>query len=81
MASSAPVTQYRDQLIATFEEGKTHLRHTTVTEHQRSGNQAVFLVAGSGGATANTRGLEGRIPARHDDMTQYTCNVVEWHTT
>lgn len=41
MASSAPITQYRDQLIATFEEGKTWLRHTTVTEHQRSGNQAV----------------------------------------
>lgn len=79
MASSAPITQYRDQLIATFEEGKTWLRHTTVTEHQRSGNQAVFLVAGSGGATANTRGLEGRIPGRHDDMTQYTATVVEWH--
>lgn len=79
MASSAPTIQYRDQLIATFEEGKTWLRHTTVTEHQRSGNQAVFLVAGSGGATANTRGLEGRIPARHDNMTQYTATVVEWH--
>ena len=79
MASSAPTVQYRDQLIATFEEGKTWLRHTTVTEHQRSGNQATFLVAGSGGATANTRGLEGRIPARHDSMTQYTATLVEWH--
>lgn len=37
------------------------------------------MVAGSGGATANTRGLEGRIPGRHDDMTQYTATVVEWH--
>jgi hypothetical protein len=79
MANSAPTIQYRDQLIATFEEGKTWLRHTTVTEHQRSGNQAVFLVAGSGGATANTRGIEGRIPGRHDDMTQNTATVVEWH--
>ena len=79
MANSAPTIQYRDQLIATFEEGRTWLRHTTVTEHQRSGNQAVFLVAGSGGATANTRGIEGRIPARHDDMTQNTATVVEWH--
>jgi hypothetical protein len=79
MANSAPTIQYREQLIATFEEGKTWLRHTTVTEHQRSGNQAVFLVAGSGGATANTRGIEGRIPARHDDMTQNTATIVEWH--
>jgi hypothetical protein len=79
MANSAPMIQYRDQLIATFEEGKTWLRHTTVTEHQRSGNQATFLVAGSGGAAASSRGIEGLIEARHDDMTQYTATVKEWN--
>jgi hypothetical protein len=39
----------------------------------------VFLVAGSGGAAAQTRGLNGRIPARNDSMSQNTCTLQEWH--
>ena len=79
MANSAPQIQYRDQLVATFEEGTSQLRQTTITEAVIKGNQATFLVAGSGGATANTRGLEGLIPARHDSMTQSTATLVEWN--
>ena len=79
MAESAPQTQYRQELIAEFEEGMSWLRRTTVTEAVIKGNQAVFLVAGSGGATAVTRGLNGLIPARADSNTQNTCTLVEWH--
>lgn len=79
MAESAPQTQYRQELIATFEEGMSWLRQTTVTEAVIKGNQAVFLVAGSGGATAVTRGINGLIPARSDDNTQNTCTLTEWH--
>jgi hypothetical protein len=79
MAESAPQTQYRQELIATFEEGMSWLRQTTVTEAVIKGNQAVFLVAGSGGASAVTRGINGLIPARNDDNTQNTCTLVEWH--
>jgi len=43
------------------------------------GNQAEFLVAGSGGATATTRGLNGLIPARADSTTQPPATLVEWH--
>ena len=43
------------------------------------GQQAVFLVAGSGGASAQTRGINGRIPARNDSNTQNTCTLAEWH--
>lgn len=43
------------------------------------GNQATFLVAGSGAATAVTRGVNGLIPARNDDLNQYTATLVEWH--
>jgi hypothetical protein len=39
----------------------------------------VFLVAGSGGASAVTRGINGLIPARADDLTQNTAVLVEWH--
>jgi hypothetical protein len=79
MAESAPQIQYRNELVAAFEEGMSWLRQTTVTESVIKGNQATFLVAGSGGATAVTRGINGLIPARADDMTQTTATLVEWH--
>ena len=79
MAESAPQTQYRQELVATFEEGMSWLRQTTVTEAVIKGNQATFLVAGSGGASAVTRGINGLIPARADSLTQPTATLVEWH--
>ena len=79
MAESAPQIQYRQELIATFEEGMSWLRQTTVTEAVIKGNQATFLVAGSGGAAAVTRGINGLIPARADNMTQTTATLTEWH--
>jgi hypothetical protein len=79
MAESAPQTQYRQELVAEFEEGMSWLRRTTVTEAVIKGNQAVFLVAGSGGASAVTRGINGLIPARADSNTQLTCTLTEWH--
>lgn len=79
MAESAAQAQYKQEIIATFEEGKSWLRQTTVTEAVITGNQAVFLVAGSGDAAAVTRGINGLIPARADDMTQSTATLVEFH--
>jgi len=79
MAESAPQKQYRQQIVAEFEEGMSWLRQTTVTEAVIKGNQAEFLVGGSGGATASTRGINGLIPARADSLTQNTCTLVEWH--
>jgi hypothetical protein len=79
MAESAPQKQYRQQIIAEFEEGMSWLRQATVTEAVIKGNQAEFLVGGSGGATANTRGINGLIPARADSLTENTCTLVEWH--
>lgn len=49
------------------------------TESVIKGQQAVFLVVGSGGASAVSRGLNGRIPARNDNNTQNTCTLAEWH--
>lgn len=79
MAESAFQTQYRQELVAEFEEGLSWLRMTTVMEAVIKGNQAVFLVGGSGGAEAVTRGLNGLIPARSDSLTQTTATLVEWH--
>ena len=79
MAESAPQIQYRQELVAEFEEGLSWLRGTTVMEAVIKGNQATFLVGGSGGASAVTRGLNGLIPARADSLTQTTATLVEWH--
>ena len=72
-------TQYRQEFIATFEQKQSLLRDTVTTEAVIKGNTAVFLVAGSGGATAVTRGVNGLIPARSDDNTQNSCVLSEWH--
>jgi hypothetical protein len=79
MTDQVTVTQYREEFIATFEQHQTLLRDTVTTEAVIKGNQAVFLVSGSGGAEANTRGANGLIPARSDDNTQYTATLLEWH--
>lgn len=79
MADTAPQTQYRQEFIAAFEAHQSLLRETVTTEAVMKGNVAVFLVAGSGGAEATTRGVNGMIPARADSNTQNSCTLSEWH--
>lgn len=79
MADTAYQIQYRQEFIQTFEQNATLLRETVTTEAVFNGNQATFLVAGSGGATAVTRGANGLIAARADDNTQNTATLQEWH--
>ena len=76
---SAFQTQYRQEFIAGFEQRQSLVRSTVTTEAQIKGNSAVFLVADSGSATAVTRGANGRIPARQDNLNQYTATLQEWH--
>lgn len=79
MADTAFQTQYRDEFIHGFEDRMSVLRTTVITEAQIKGNQAVFQVADSGSATAVTRGPNGMIPARADNLSQLTCTLAEWH--
>lgn len=79
MSDSAFQIQYRQEFIQAFEQHQSLLRETVTTEAVIKGQQAVFLVAGSGAAAAVTRGLNGRIPARNDSMSQNTCTLQEWH--
>lgn len=78
-SDSAFQIQYRQEYIQAFEQHATILRDTVTTEAVIKGYQAVFLVAGSGAATAVTRGLNGRIPARADSNAQNTVTLQEWH--
>lgn len=70
---------YRSDFIAAFEDRASVLRATTTQESVVKGNQAIFLVAGSGSATATARGVGGMIPARADELTQNTAVLNEWH--
>ncbi len=79
MADTAFQTQYRQEFVAGFEQRQSMLRSTTTTEAVIKGNQAVFLVADSGASSAVTRGANGLIPARADNLNQYTATLVEWH--
>ena len=78
MADTAFEVQYRKEAIMGFEFGMSDLRTCVTTEAVIKGNQAVFLVADSGGASASNRGVGGLIPARADDLQQYTATLVEW---
>lgn len=79
MAQSAFQIQYRQEYIAGFEQHQSLLRGSTTNEAVIKGNQATFLVADSGGASAVTRGLNGKIPQRTDNLSQPTATLVEWH--
>lgn len=79
MADTAFQTQYRDEFVAGFEQSQSLLRETVTTEAVIKGNTAVFLVADSGSAEAVTRGVNGLIPARADNLTQNSCTLAEWH--
>lgn len=79
MSDSAFQTQYRQEYIHGFEQRASLLRDTVTTEAVIKGNQAVFLVADSGGATTTTRGVNGLIPARADNLTQNTATLTEQH--
>lgn len=79
MADTAFQVQYRQEFIAGFEQKTSILRNCVTTEAVVKGNQATFLVADSGNANAVTRGLNGRIPGRPDNLTQPTVTLEEWH--
>ncbi len=79
MADTAFQTQYRQEYVAQFEQRQSLLRKCTTTEAVIKGNTAVFLVAGSNGATAVNRGVNGLIPARADNNAQISTTLAEWH--
>lgn len=79
MSDTAFQTQYRQEFIHAFEDRMSRLRNCCVTESVIKGNTAVFLTADSGGATAVTRGVNGLIPARADNLNQFSATLAEWH--
>ncbi len=79
MADTAFQIQYRQETVRGFEQGLSKFRAAVTSEAVIKGNQATFLVADTGSASAVTRGVNGLIPARADNLTQYTATLQEWH--
>jgi hypothetical protein len=79
MADTAFQKQYRQEFVQGFEQRTSLLRMSTTTEAVIKGNQAEFLVADSGNAETVTRGVNGNIPARADNLNQFTCTLTEEH--
>jgi hypothetical protein len=79
MADSAFQKMFRTETIMGFEKTQSLARRTTTTESMNKGNEAVFLVADSGGASAVSRGINGDLPTRPDNLNQYTATLQEWH--
>jgi len=79
MSDTAFQTMYRQEFVAGFEKRQSLARRTVITETEINGNEATFLVADSGGATAVTRGVNGDIPTRPDNLNQFVAPLKEWH--
>lgn len=79
MADTAYQIQYRQQFVAGFEQNQSLLRDCVTTEATIKGNQATFLVADSGDATTVTRGVNGLIPSRADNLSQPVATLTEEH--
>jgi hypothetical protein len=79
VSDNAFQVQYRQEAVMGFEQGMSLLGSAVTSEAEYKGNQATFLVADSGGAVARTRGLNGLIPSRSDDLNQFTATLVENH--
>lgn len=79
MSDSAFMTRYVAETVQGFEQRQALLRETVTTDSEIDGNTAVFLVADSGAASTVTRGKNGLIPGRADNLSQNTCQLTEEH--
>lgn len=71
--------QYRSEFVAQFEQKISYFRASATNDVVIQGNTAVFLVAGTNGASAVTRGVNGLIPTRSDYLAQTSVTLQEWH--
>jgi hypothetical protein len=72
-------TRYVEEYIEDFGRRKATLVNTVRTDVQDRGGSMIFLVAGSGGREAVTRGVNGLIPTADDSQVQVTLNFNEDH--
>lgn len=79
MPVQAAIVQFKQETVAQFEQKVSRLRGSTSPEIMKSGLQATFLVSGSAGETAVTRGANGDIPYGGPQNSQVTVTLKERH--
>ena len=79
MQTDAFQIQYRQEWIKGFEQMQSLCRDAVTTEAVIKGNQARFLIADSGDAETTSRGANGNIPARIDNIDLQTATLTEEH--
>lgn len=79
MAVQAAITQFRQETVAQFEQKQTQLAMATTRETMRAGLTATFLVSGSQGDTATTRGANGDISFGGPQNSQVSMTLKEKH--
>lgn len=79
MATTAPQTQFRQELILGYEQRKSMLLQSVTNEAVIKGNTATFLISGSSGDSAVTRGSNGLIPYVSESLTQTSATLAEYH--
>lgn len=80
MTTPAFKTIFTEEWVEEFEQTKPLTLDTVHTEYEINGNQAVFLVSGSGNEAAVTRGPNGNIPASPANDVQSTATLEELHS-
>jgi hypothetical protein len=79
MAVQAAITQFRQETVAQFEQKQTQLAMATTRESMKRGLSSVFLVSGSNGDGATTRGANGDIVFGGPQNSQVTVTLKEKH--
>jgi len=79
MSVEAAVIHYKKDFVPAFEQRSSFLKAMATKESVMNGNTATFLVSGSGGDTAVTRGTNGLIPYGNPTNSQPTATLVEKH--
>lgn len=62
MAVQAAITQYKKEMVLTYEHRRSKLSAAATKETMMNGLTVTWLVSGAGSATAVTRGQNGDIP-------------------
>lgn len=81
MATTAPVTQYRQELVLGFQQRQSMLLQAVTNEATIKGNTATFLISGATADLATTRGTNGLIPYKSEDLTQTSATLAEYHAS
>lgn len=77
--SSAPQIQYRQELVLGFQQRQSMLLQSVTNEAVIKGNTATFLVSGATADIPSTRGINGLIPYKTEDLTQVSATLAEYH--